>query len=59
MSEKSIFNEYIESEKQKGLVDLKISSSNNCTVSKEAIYGELNAMNKAFKQGRYTEVTYL
>ena len=59
MIEESTFNAYIESEKEKGLVDLKIMFANDCTASKEDIYRELNAMNKAFEQGRYTEITYL
>lgn len=59
MSEESIFNAYIESEKQNGIIDLKLCSADNSIASKEDIYAELNAMNKAFAQGRYNEITDL
>lgn len=58
-SEEAKFNAWLSSEKEKGLVDIKLYPNNISTASRESFYGELNAMNDAFQKGRYEEVKYL
>lgn len=56
VSEESVFNAWLSSEKEKGLVDIKLYPNNISTASRESFYGELNAMNHAFAAGRFEEI---
>ena len=58
-SEEVVFNEWLKSEKEKGLVDFKVYPSNTATASREAVFGELNAMNSALEKGRFERITNL
>ena len=52
-SEEAVFNEWLEKQKKVGLEDIKLYPTNISTASKEAFYGELNAMNHAVQNDRF------
>lgn len=58
-SEEAVFNNWLSSQKKKGLVDLKLYPETTSTASKEAFYSELNAMNHAFASGRFEKISDL
>lgn len=59
ISEEAKFNTWLSSEKEKGLVDIKLYPSNISIASRESFYAELNAMNDSFQRGRCEEIKYL
>lgn len=56
MSEQIAFLKWLDSEKEKGLIDLKIYPVSTETATKEAYYAELNDINRAIETKRFTKI---
>ena len=58
-TEQERFLTYLEIEKDKGLVDIKLYPAITSVASTEDIYAELNDMNHAIQSGRFEKITNL
>lgn len=59
MNEEQKFLSWLEAEKADGLIDVKFYPVNTETADKEAIYTELNAINNAKLEGKFSRITDL
>ncbi len=59
MTEKEKFNKWLEKEKEKGLIDIKLHPINKKNIDSEEVYADLNKMNDAYAKGNYTVITEL
>lgn len=59
LTEQERFNLYLEAEKRKGLVDIKLYPAITSVASTEDFYAELNDMNYAYQSGRFEKITDL
>jgi hypothetical protein len=59
MEEQKKIEKWLQEEKSKGLIDIKLYPINTDTTEKEHIYAELNAMNAAISDKRYLKVSCL
>lgn len=58
-TEQAQFNNWLENEKNNGLVDIKLYPEITNTASTEDLYAELNDMNYAFVSKRFEKITDL
>ena len=56
MFEKNIFNVWLENEKKNGLIDITLYLINTNLSETEELFSELNSMNRAIDEKRFTQI---
>ena len=56
MFEKNTFNAWLENEKENGLIDINLYLVNTDFVETEELFSELNSMNRAIDEKRFTQI---
>ena len=59
VTEQERFNLYLETEKRKGLIDIKLYPARISIASTEDFYAELNDMNYAYQTNSFEKITDL